>query len=1116
MTTTTASQSSNTVYNRKQMKKKRKQKSVAPPTKEVLAWVMGMSQTKQRSEISAGMRVKVRFTKPKLKWYGGTVTDVSSTGSKIRILYDDGTKESATYPDKEIIVDDCGNGRHEVNAKAFRPKELLFGKSIPMSVPTRKIVRSSSSASPAARLGNGSTTPGDTGSVPFHDSGSNGGVDSGGGSASAPVSIASVSSNIAIPSLEKSHLQSQSQEVTLENIYDDTMKVKEECGATTKKDTLIVQARNEENKTETSHDNDCHQATFPKSDTSEPLKISSDLRQDTGNSLDVGGDQDSIVDKKHEKDIVKVKNDAARGNVGMHTSIPIENKIQSKPNISASTSSVLQENISTGPVDNRSNNSDAVHKSGESRFFEADISKDEKNGHGKIRATIGRGENASLSIASTGLQKQAKEGEDERSSPKHDALTNTTPIVSEAVSNLDKKDKGTANIMDRPKGSTKTMAVNSNESNILTSLPHSSADITNSDNIKDTTFENKQKQNTLEQGQNKDSLGPTGTGDNKNTPSRGGKVLGEVSTDEDNSIKRAASRSSAGRRSTPKVKKRNPSQEGAENSKQLLRKRRREKVEDGRRKKKKYDNDDAIVDNENWVQCEKCMKWRLIPSVENLPEKWYCEMNVTDSARNSCDAPEQTQEEVAKLKRKNKKKVALSSNRPKRPKSQSPMTVPSKRPNSEKSTAGNKSDKMKPHRSSPIPHSETAKNPDSGDECSSRNDENSQRSRYSLKTVKSDEETRGRGDNNNNLSLPANSRIKSNKRNRQSREQDDGKVKRKGRKPKEEKQQEWVQCDKCEKWRRLPARISPKDLPDVWYCSMNTWDPRSASCAIHEEDFPGVEQETNVGGIMRGNHRDKMPSSSSTTYRDLIPLKGTRPISERIRATESIFSSHAGADEHDREILGPPVVTYHNSSAFQQRTSFSKMNANEKNSGKSGLSLFALMAHSHLWQDLFLRRNENVLSNSLTHQTGSCSNAMKAMVYYALGSKTMAGHEVLFECQCGEWEELLWINLRSTCTLESVTFILHELVRDGLIEQVIPDFKTSKNYMGSGEICYRRTVIEGISSAFTAASTSTTELILSSKSNNAETSSVDNDIPSSKSIHISKPFRKRWIHSLSR
>ncbi len=649
-------------------------------------------------------------------------------------------------------------------------------------------------------------------------------------------------------------------------------------------------------------------------------------------------------------------------------------------------------------------------------------------------------------------------------------------------------------MMDRPKGRIKSTASKSPQPHIPTASdpekePNSlSPAVVNNDDksLKENSLEQDQKQHLFEQVHNKD---------NKNTPTHGERLSGEVSSDEDNSIKRTSSKSSIGRRSTPKVKKRVSSQDGGtENSK--LRKRRREKVEDGRRKKKKLDEDGAVIDNENWVQCERCLKWRLIPSVENLPEKWYCEMNVTDTARNSCDASEQTQEEVAKQKRKNKKKAALSSNRAKRPKSQSPMTVP-KRPNTEKNASSNKSEKNKQS------HAEMTKNSESGDEYLPPNDENSQRSRYPLKTVKSDEEPRGRGDNGDNLSLTTNNRIKSNKRSRQSRDHEDGKVKKKGRKPKEEKQQEWVQCEKCEKWRRLPARISAKDLPDIWYCSMNTWDPRSASCAIHEEDFHGiVGEDTNVAGGIMGGSRDKTSSSSRTTYRDLIQQKGTRPISERTRATESIFSSHASAGENDRESLGPPVVSYHNSSAFQQRLSFNKMNAIEKNTEKSGLSLFALMAHSQLWRDLCVRPNGKKMQNSWRHQTESCSNAMKAMVYYALGNKTMACHEVLFECQTGEWEELLWINLRAASTLESVALTLNELEKDGLVEKLTADFKTSME-----PIRFRRAVFEGVSSAFISAN-SVSVLDSCNKSSNSCSSLSDNTTPNSRCMKIAKPWKK--------
>ncbi|RHY26015.1 hypothetical protein DYB32_007938 [Aphanomyces invadans] len=64
---------------------------------------------------------------------------------------------------------------------------------------------------------------------------------------------------------------------------------------------------------------------------------------------------------------------------------------------------------------------------------------------------------------------------------------------------------------------------------------------------------------------------------------------------------------------------------------------------------------------------------------------------------------------------------------------------------------------------------------------------------------------------------------------------------------------EWAQCEKCNKWRKLPAHVKSANLPDKWYCSLNHWNPaydmhamkcdvlmaaghcRVASCSVPEE-----------------------------------------------------------------------------------------------------------------------------------------------------------------------------------------------------------------------------------------------------------------------------------------
>ena len=47
-----------------------------------------------------------------------------------------------------------------------------------------------------------------------------------------------------------------------------------------------------------------------------------------------------------------------------------------------------------------------------------------------------------------------------------------------------------------------------------------------------------------------------------------------------------------------------------------------------------------------WVQCDKCSKWRVLlgeESEDDLPEKWFCEMNSADKCNNTCKAEEKDQ-----------------------------------------------------------------------------------------------------------------------------------------------------------------------------------------------------------------------------------------------------------------------------------------------------------------------------------------------------------------------------------------------------------------------------------------------------------------------------------------
>ena len=53
----------------------------------------------------------------------------------------------------------------------------------------------------------------------------------------------------------------------------------------------------------------------------------------------------------------------------------------------------------------------------------------------------------------------------------------------------------------------------------------------------------------------------------------------------------------------------------------------------------------------HWVKCDRCKKWRILPeeaSKPSLDSVWSCKMNIYDPIRNTCDAPEQTEDQYIK------------------------------------------------------------------------------------------------------------------------------------------------------------------------------------------------------------------------------------------------------------------------------------------------------------------------------------------------------------------------------------------------------------------------------------------------------------------------------------
>lgn len=96
----------------------------------------------------------------------------------------------------------------------------------------------------------------------------------------------------------------------------------------------------------------------------------------------------------------------------------------------------------------------------------------------------------------------------------------------------------------------------------------------------------------------------------------------------------------------------------------------------------------------------------------------------------------------------------------------------------------------------------------------------------------------------------------------------------------------WVQCNKCGKWRKVPNEIFLQGMPNVWYCAMNTWALAYARCAAKEE----VEEKPQVGaategrsGLGRGKYIRKSKHTSQSTNIIVNGVPVTKKVTEWVQ-----------------------------------------------------------------------------------------------------------------------------------------------------------------------------------------------------------------------------------------
>ena len=115
----------------------------------------------------------------------------------------------------------------------------------------------------------------------------------------------------------------------------------------------------------------------------------------------------------------------------------------------------------------------------------------------------------------------------------------------------------------------------------------------------------------------------------------------------------------------------------------------------------------------------------------------------------------------------------------------------------------------------------------------------------------------------------------------------------------------WAQCDRCEKWRRLPdgPLFKPDALPEHWYCYMNP-DGRRNTCDASEEGEEGEVGEEGEEAEGKATRCLQISVSSHSTY-----ISRTPPAARRGESTNKREIAHGSMDNTvDASVLGYRIL----------------------------------------------------------------------------------------------------------------------------------------------------------------------------------------------------------------
>eukprot|EP00981_Chlorochromonas_danica_P005712 scaffold1172_cov180-Ochromonas_danica.AAC.39 len=229
-----------------------------------------------------------------------------------------------------------------------------------------------------------------------------------------------------------------------------------------------------------------------------------------------------------------------------------------------------------------------------------------------------------------------------------------------------------------------------------------------------------------------------------------------------------------------------------------------------------------------WVQCDRCNKWRSIGngvSQDSLPEVWYCELSTWSTVYNSCDAPEEedttTTTTTSAVVTAN---VSSSSNAPMISKEEVDK-ISSNGTEVAKATprkGGGKGSRVRRNLDS---NSSLVSMNNNAQEGNTRSNEMEDASLAAALQAGAGMQTRPRRQAKTTLPPSGLQQNANGNANLQSSGGGNG-----------GSAINWVQCNKCKKWRKVAENVPLASLPEKWFCTLNTWSAFNKCSARQEED----------------------------------------------------------------------------------------------------------------------------------------------------------------------------------------------------------------------------------------------------------------------------------------